>query len=325
MISDDLFKKVLINPAKNGCNELYIVSGYATSAMAFHHLDLLKTLDKDISINLLVGMCPTDGISLSNHRGFQQLMEKDFPTNFKCSYIMKNPSVHSKTYSWFSDDKPVFGFVGSANYTQNAFGNKQRELVGSCDPVESKVYFDSLIDDSIYCIHSETENFVKVFHDKYYLRRKKAKELLPEIEEIEAFEDIAGLASLKVSLLDRTGEIQNKAGLNWGQRKGRDPNQAYIQLSPDVYKSNFFPLKTIHFTVLTDDDKTLICTRAQKNDFGATIETPHNNSLLGEYFRNRLGLPNGSFVKTQDLINYGRTDVTFYKIDDENYYLDFSV
>lgn len=58
---------------------------------------------------------------------------------------------------------------------------------------------------------------------------------------------------------------------------------------------------------------------------GAGIETPHNNSLIGEYFRNRLGLPNGAFVKKEDLIRYGRTDVTFYKIDDENYYMDFSV
>ena len=126
-------------------------------------------------------------------------------------------------------------------------------------------------------------------------------------------------------MLTKTGEIHNKGGLNWGQREGREPNQAYIQLPPVVYKSNFFPLRATHFTVLTDDNKTLICTRAQKDKFGNAIETPHNNSLLGEYFRNRLGLSNGSFITKQDLVKYGRTDITFYKIDDENYYMDFSV
>lgn len=325
MYSDDLFNEVLIKPVFDGSNELYIVSGYATSAMAFHHLDFLKNRNKEISINLLVGMCPTDGISLSNHRGFQQLMEYDFRDNFKCSYIMNLPSVHSKVYSWFSDDKPVAGFLGSANYTQNAFGKKQKEILDNCDPVKAKAYFDNLIDDSIYCTHSETEDFVKVYNDRYYVRRKKIKEILPDAENDEIFEDSAGLPSVNVSLLDRTGNIQNRAGLNWGQREGRDPNQAYIQLSPDIYRSNFFPQRSIHFTVLTDDNKTLICTRAQKNELGAAIETPQDNSRLGEYFRNRLGLANGAFIQTQDLVNYGRTDITFYKIDDENYYMDFSV
>ena len=54
------------------------------------------------------------------------------------------------------------------------------------------------------------------------------------------------------------------------------------------------------------------------------MDTPHNNSLLGEYFRNRLGLPNGAFVTRQHLEDYGRIDVAFYKIDDENYLMDFS-
>ena len=39
----------------------------------------------------------------------------------------------------------------------------------------------------------------------------------------------------------------------------------------------------------------------------------------------RLGLPNGAYVRKDDLLAYGRTDVTFYKIDEEQYYMDFSV
>jgi hypothetical protein len=44
---------------------------------------------------------------------------------------------------------------------------------------------------------------------------------------------------------------------------------------------------------------------------------------LGEYFRHRLGLPSGALVTKEDLIRYGRTDVEFYKIDDETYYMNF--
>jgi len=67
----------------------------------------------------------------------------------------------------------------------------------------------------------------------------------------------------------------------------------------------------------------LICTIAQDND--KAIETPQNNSLIGEYFRNRLGLGYGAYVSSLDLQRYGRTDVDFYKIDEETYYMDFSV
>jgi len=46
---------------------------------------------------------------------------------------------------------------------------------------------------------------------------------------------------------------------------------------------------------------------------------------FGEYFRNRLGLPNGAFGSKEDLLKYGRTDVAFYKLDDEQFFMDFSV
>ena len=69
--------------------------------------------------------------------------------------------------------------------------------------------------------------------------------------------------------------------------------------------------------------KSLVLRVEQQND--KAITTPENNSKLGEYFRYRLGLANGAFVTKEDLLRYGRTDVDFYKIDDEQYYMDFSV
>ena len=43
-----------------------------------------------------------------------------------------------------------------------------------------------------------------------------------------------------------------------------------------------------------------------------------------EYFRMRLDLPNGFFITKEHLEQYG-TDVDFYKIDNETYYMDYSV
>ena len=44
LIKNDLYKKVLLEPAELDVNHLYIVSGYASSAMAFHHAENLKAI-----------------------------------------------------------------------------------------------------------------------------------------------------------------------------------------------------------------------------------------------------------------------------------------
>lgn len=72
-----------------------------------------------------------------------------------------------------------------------------------------------------------------------------------------------------------------------------------------------------------DNDEIILFTRTQEN--GKAIHTLHNNSLIGVYFRKRLGVPLGEKVTMEHLIKYGRTYIDFYKIDDENYYMDFSV
>ena len=103
---------------------------------------------------------------------------------------------------------------------------------------------------------------------------------------------------------------------------GREPNQAYIPLSSKVYRGDFFPARGHHFTLHTDDGQVIICARRQDN--GKALHSTENNSIIGEYFRRRLGVPLGKPVAKADLKKYGRFDIVFYKIDDDNYYMDFS-
>lgn len=324
MISKELYKKVLIDPAKDGADKLFIVSGYATSAMAFHHLQDLKSINEEIVVKLIVGMCPSDGLSLSNHRGFQKLVNEDYIDKFFCSYIYRGEPVHSKAYIWIKSNKYLMSFVGSANYTQNAFQERNREILVKHTIDDVFGYYMEIDGDSIFCTHNDAENFVKIYNDRAYRKIKATGEIeTPAIKAGEIPKD--ELESITVSFLDRDGDLPSRSGLNWGQRPEahREPNQAYIRLESSIYRSNYFPSIGEHFTVLTDDNKTLICSRAQAN--GKAIHTPHNNSLIGIYFRNRLGIPLGNPVTKDDLISYGRTNVTFLKIDGETYYLDFSV
>ena len=55
------------------------------------------------------------------------------------------------------------------------------------------------------------------------------------------------------------------------------------------------------------------------------ITTPSDNAEIGRYFRSRLGLHEGEKITRQHFEKYGRTDVTFTKLDDEHFLLDFSV
>lgn len=321
--SENLYDEILIAPLQNPeVNKLLIVSGYATAAMSFHHLNYLSEQSKNIKIQLIVGMTLKDGLALGNHKGFTKLVSQDFSTNFECRYIAKGSVMHSKAYTWCSDDKPVSAFVGSANYTQTAFLLKsQREIMTGCNPNESADYFRTLLDESILCDDPEVQCSIQIYksdrqHRKYQQSGADSAE--------HKIGDYSDYPSVTVSLLGKSGDLPSRSGLNWGQRpeEGREPNQAYIRLTSDIYHSNFFPPVSIHFTFLTDDGETLVCTRAQQN--GKAIHTPHNNSLIGEYFRRRLGVAQGEPVTKDHLIRYGRTDITFYKVDDETFYMDFS-
>ncbi len=325
IINSDLFNQALINPAKDKVSDLYIVSGYASSAMVSRHAEQLSNQEINLNIHLIIGMACRDGISKTNHLGFKRLMDKELSGKFTCSYLVKRDPVHSKVYTWAEyKNKPVKSFLGSANYSQQAFiGKSQGEVLVNCDPHTAFDYYSSLINDSIYCNHSDIEDLI-IFHsnERSYINQ--------EIEESNigtVATSFSGLEKVTVSLISsKTNDVTTRSGLNWGQRPEykRNPNQAYIQLSPAIYRSSFFPLRSIHFTISTDDGKSLLCTRAQKDEKGHAIETPRDNSRLGEYFRYRLGVSNGELITKQHLLDYGRTTVGFYKIDEENYFMDFS-
>lgn len=323
MITSELFDKALIEPlVQHNANKLYIVSGYATALMAMRHIEFSKRLRKDLSIELIVGMCPFDGIERKNHTAFKELQTAKFDVNFKCNYIFGRPPVHSKVYSWYKDNEPITGFIGSANYTQNAFSPSMREVLTPQNALQCYDYYRSLEDESINCNSENVHELIDIFD------HKRIEEI--ERSNIETGEaqtaigtDMLNLPKVVLPLIDKSGEVPTRSGLNWGQREGRDHNQAYINIPAPIGRSGFFPERYETFTVITDDDKQIICVRAQ--DGGKGLHSTLNNSLIGEYFRFRLGLGNGAFVTKEDLLKYGRTDVDFYKIDDENYFLDFSV
>jgi len=80
MFTNNLFDTVLIKPALSGAKTLYIVSGYASPAIVYQHLNHVN----DVSVNLIIGMAKRDGIRLGSHKTFKKLASSDFPGRFSC-------------------------------------------------------------------------------------------------------------------------------------------------------------------------------------------------------------------------------------------------
>lgn len=303
MIADNLFGKVLIDPADRA-DRLHVASGYATPGFAKHHLTESRRDGRvPFSLELVIGMAVSEGIKESDHTGFRQLSE-GLGDGFRCSYLVGLPPMHSKLYVWTKGDDPVAAWVGSANYTHPGFvGTMQRNVLEQAPPSEAMGYFRSVREQSLDCRDERIGRLVRIRPDT------------PE--------DASGLEGVELPLTDRHGNVPARSGLNWGQRPGRDPDQAYLPVPGKVAQSGFFPPRRKNFTVRTDDFQSIVCAIAQDKD--KAIHSTFDNAELGRYFRKRLSVPFGEPVTRRHLDGYGRDSVTIRKVDESLYLLDFSV
>ncbi|MEA3496263.1 MAG: NgoFVII family restriction endonuclease [Bacteroidota bacterium] len=308
MFVNKLFNKVLIEPAQKGATELFAVSGYASATFANRHLSEIN----NSIVNLIIGMPGRK----SDHVAFEQLC-KIYPNRFRAYYLEGKPPVHSKIYGWYKGSKAFIGFAGSANYSQPGFFyESQINQISNENPKEIKTFFESLLSRSVRIQDTVHEG-------------------IPEIVDISTVRKSSILAGdvfweipnkrVRISFLTKKGRLPQRSGLNWGQRpeEGREPNQAYLPIRADARKINFLPPKAFTFTLLTDDGKSIDCAIAQEGR--KAIHSNRNNSEIGIYIRNRIGVPSGHPITVEDLIKYGRTDFTIQKITDETFLLDLSV
>ena len=305
MLTDNLFQETLIKPALESKHDrLQIVSGFATANMAARHLEALMDHEIQASVELIVGMTGLAGLENAQHQAFCELAQQaQNGLDFSCRYVIRSEApVHAKAYVWWTDAIPQLAYCGSANYTMTGFMRRQKEAVSVADPIAVSSFYDSCLASTVDCNDESVGEHVTLLDSRQ--------------TGDERTEDEVNLSFLS----SQTGETHQTSGLNWGQRGTRNRNEAYIPIQSEYY--DFFPDIGEHFTALTDDEFPLILVRRQQD--GKALHTPQSNAILGMYFRRRLGLPSGAFVHKQDLLDYGRTDVTFIKIDDETYFMDFS-
>lgn len=315
MLTENLFDEILVDPSKAGADNLYVISGYASPAMVVQHF---AALPDNINIRLIIGMVKKDGLFNMHHQAFVRLQTKTLEERFECHYLVTGLPVHTKVFIWTINDWPYRAYLGSANYTHPGM-KSNREAMELTDANKAFEYFNNLLNDSVPCTDKRVSDLIALHNISPHIgpvsKQLGAKAKITQLDDTQ---------SVKISFLDNKGNLPVRSGLNWGKRPEyhRNPNQAYIRVPSAVAKSGFFPPRGTYFTLVTDDGKTFDAVIAQADD--KAIETPHDNSLLGKYFRERLNLPDGAEVKKYHLIEYGRHMLIFNKIDDETYYMDFS-
>ena len=126
---------------------------------------------------------------------------------------------------------------------------------------------------------------------------------------------------IRIGLLSRSGQVPARSGLNWGQRPGRNGNEAYIAIPIQHTRDRFFPEIARPFRVMTDSGEQLTLVRCQQQ--GKALQSLPHNYMLGHYFRERLGVPSGMPIIKSHLLSYGRTDIEISRLDAFEYFLDF--
>lgn len=309
-LTGNLIEKVFDIPYYNGYRNIKILSGYSSAAFLCHILNCYPKLN----IELTIGMASKDGIRRADHEQFTNIVNKN--SNVTVKYHKSLPSIHTKIYHWFNEDdiNDSTSFIGSSNFSWNGFRD-QIELM-------AEVNFSNIEDilnssDGISCKDPTVEEYIQL------------TDIVPiEKNNTNTLDDITSSLTKNTPvklplLLKGNNKIHERSGLNWGQREGREPNQAYIPVPIAVHKSDpdFFPPYKHPFTLITDDGESFICVMSQAKR--KAIETSFNNSILGKYFRKRLLVTLGEKVEVDDILNYGRTYVEIYKIDSETYFLNF--
>ena len=310
MLYPNPYEKVLIDPMRAGANTLFIVAGYSSATFTRKHLIDISKKHTNFSLNLIIGM-PSS--AQADHTAFLKLNEQ-YGSRFNGHYIVDSPAVHCKAYGWFADDIALDGFSGSANYSQRAFtpGLQLNQMVPSCSQEIRRLY-DSLIP---RCTSFQDFKSSIVSETTFNL----GTELAPGGVAWES-EDL-----VRMSFLGKNGEVPQKSGLNWSkspERASRNQDEIYLSLRLSSREEGFFPPRAYRFTLLTDDGKSFDCVIAQGDR--KSLATTDDNSELGRYFRNRIGLVSGAVVTKEALAKYGRFDYTIKKINEDTFLWDFAV
>jgi len=296
-------------------DELIIVSGYLGPR------PVARLEELPFNSRVIYGMYGSEGIRPSLHNSLTGIQNSVNNLNIFYSQL----SVHSKCYVWRRGGAISHALIGSANFSVNGLTTPFREVLAETtrdtfQPLNE--YIQHVLNNSISCLEVGTERVA---------------------------DTVINSQECRMTLVGRDGEVQNAAGLNWGQNPNNHttPNDSYIPIRVSHIRDypNLFPPKQINplivdnrgrmqrhndsVEIIWDDGITMECLfeGSQPVDghiYPKQISSFPNKSQMGEYLRQRLGVPSGQPVRRHHLDRYGRIDIHVNLIGDGIYRFDFS-
>ncbi len=297
-------------------SELIVLTGYV-GPKPIQRLHSLPFYSK-----VIYGMYGSEGIKKILHNSLVKIHDKCDNINIFYSQL----PIHSKCYVWRNQGQIVHALVGSANFSTNGLTTPYREILAETTKdtfVPLNEYITKVLNNSISCLElTQDETIIEQTVNLCYL-----------------------------SLLGKNGEVQNAAGLNWGQNPNNHTtkNDAYIKIRVQDVKTfpELFPPKQLNplkkfdnrgrmhrhndaIEIIWDDGVSMdgLLFGNQTIDgmlYPKQVTSFPSASEMGIYLRNRLGVPIDQPIRKHHLIKYGRTDVAVSKIGEGVYRFDFSV
>ncbi len=301
-------------------DEFIVVSGY----LGPKPVQRLHTLP--FNTRVIYGMYGSDGIQTNLHDALIKIQNQFNNINIFYSDL----PVHSKCYVWRNNGQIIHALVGSANFSTNGLTTPFREILAETTfdtfkPLND--YINRILQNSYSCLEI-------VVVEKQGITNEDNE--------------------CKMSLLMDDGQTHNASGLNWGYMANGQPaekrgiNDACIPIRIEHLRifPDLFPQKQIYpiqedgrgraqrhndaIEILWDDGMSMegLLEGSQPLDtilYPKQISSFPSKSQMGEYLRNRIGVPLGQPVRRFHLDKYGRTDISVSKIGDGIYKFDFSV
>lgn len=295
---------------------LTVLSGYVGPAP----VQLLETLP--FRVKVIYGMYGSDGIRPSLHGALVSVQEQASNVDI---YYSKMP-IHAKCYAWQLRSEIIYALIGSANFSSNGLNSAHREILAETNRDSFAAlgdYIQKVLNNSISCLEVDSAT---------------VSDTQPQTASV-----------CRMTLLDRSGEVQECAGLNWGQNPNNHTNisDAYIKIR--IQDVRDFPLlfppkqeSPLHFDgrgsprrhndaieIIWDDGFTMEGLLMGSQNVNGVKHPKQITSFptaqqMGRYLRSRLGVPPESPVRRHHLDRYGRTDIEVTLTGEGLYYFDFS-
>jgi hypothetical protein len=301
-------------------DELIVLSGYLGPR------PVARLEELPFNFRVIYGMYGSDGIQNRLHNSLIRIQNEVENLNIFYSQI----PVHSKCYVWRRQGQIIHALLGSANFSINGLTTPYREILAETtrdtfNPLNT--YLGHVLNNSISCL---------------------------EIEGREVQEGVEVALTCNMSLIMSNGQTHNASGLNWGYMANGLPSpkrgidDACIPISMEHIRNypELFPQKLTARELLDvrgrrqrsneaieliwDDGITMEGLLEQNNvidgiKYPKAISSFPAKNEMGEYLRQRIGVPLGQPVQRHHLDRYGRTDITVSLLENGIYSCDFSV